>query len=213
MPSAQSSRHRCKVELHSTLLTYEMEQWEQGFKRILGMDEVGRGSLAGPVMVAGVILPRDVKIYGVNDSKLLTAKERHLYAADIRAQAISLAVAERDAQFIDEHGVVAAVESCQLEIIELLSPDYLLLDAFALPEVKLPQQPLIKGDQKSLSIAAASIIAKVTRDAYMCRLDSEYPHYGLAANKGYGTPKHRDALEQHGASPLHRQSFLGFLRR
>jgi len=211
MPSGKSSCHRCKVELHSTLLTYEMELWAQGYKRILGMDEVGRGSLAGPVMVAGVILPRDVKLYGVNDSKLLTVKERNLSAADIRAQATSLAVAERDAYFIDEHGIVAAVGSCQREIIQLLCPDYLLLDSFALPEVELPQQALIKGDQRSLSIAAASIIAKVTRDAALCQLDREYPHYNLAANKGYGTPKHRAALQQYGASPLHRQSFLGFL--
>jgi len=211
MPSAKPARRPCSVALHTTLLAHESALWAQGYKRILGMDEVGRGSLAGPVMVAGVILPPGVKLFGVNDSKKLTAKERSIYADNIRTAAISLAVAARDGTYIDEHGIVAAIESCQLEIIERLLPDYLLLDAFALPQVNLPQQALVKGDQKSLSIAAASIIAKVTRDAYMCCLDRDYPHYGLAANMGYGTAKHRAALQQHGASALHRQSFLGFL--
>jgi len=211
MPSSPASRHRCQEEQHKALLLYERELWAQGYQRVLGMDEVGRGSLAGPVMVAGVILPRDARLIGVNDSKLLTAKQRSTCAAEIRAVAVDLAVAERDQRFIDQYGIVAAVESCQHEIIARLCPDYLLLDAFALPNVQVPQQALVKGDQKSLSIAAASIIAKVTRDAYMVEMDREYPLYGMASHKGYGTPKHRAALEQHGASALHRHSFLRFL--
>jgi len=185
--------------------------WAEGYRRLLGMDEVGRGALAGPVTVAGVIFSPGTHLPGIRDSKAQSATRRSQADGVIRSAAISFALASRDQDYIDQWGIVAAVKSCQMEIIPKLSPDYLLLDAFALPEAHLPQTAIVRGDSKSFTIAAASIVAKVYRDNFMTLVDDEYRHYGFAANKGYGTAQHRQALRQHGACALHRSSFLGFL--
>jgi len=181
---------------------------EQGFRRVLGMDEVGRGALAGPVTVGGVVFPSGVIVPGVRDSKSLYHNRRAKLNHEIGWVAQVVATASRDQGYIDRFGIVMAVKACQLELIERLRPDYLLLDAFALPEVQLPQTALVRGDTMSLSIAAASIVAKVARDAYMTEVDALHRQYGFAANKGYGTAMHRAALVQFGPCDLHRVSFL-----
>lgn len=185
--------------------------WAGGYRRILGMDEVGRGALAGPVTVAGVIFSPGAHLPGIRDSKAQSATRRSQADGVIRSAAVSYALASRDQDYIDQWGIIAAVKSCQMEIITKLAPDYLLLDAFALPEAHLPQTATVRGDSKSFTIAAASIVAKVYRDNFMTLIDDGYRHYGFAANKGYGTAQHRQALRQHGACALHRSSFLGFL--
>ncbi len=193
------------------MLELETKYWAQGYSRILGMDEVGRGALAGPVTVGGVIWRQGVMGEGIRDSKALKPHQRERLAHYIMTAAEAVAVASRDQGYIDAYGIVRAVQSCQLEIIASLKPDMLLLDAFFLPAslCSLPQLALVKGDQLSLSIAAASIVAKVDRDQRMCELDQRYPGMGLGAHKGYGTRSHYAALERYGPCALHRKSFLG----
>jgi len=202
---------RCPLLQDLAMRELEQSLWAKGFHRVLGMDEVGRGALAGPVTVGGVIFTSGRLVPGVRDSKSLRKDKRAILDQDIRRVAQSFATASRDQDYIDRLGIVAAVKACQLEIIEKLLPDYLLLDAFALPEVHLPQTALVRGDSKSLSIAAASIVAKVSRDAYMTDVDALHRQYGFAANKGYGTAKHREAILKFGSCDLHRRSFLGSL--
>lgn len=195
----------------TVLLQPETELWQQGYCRVLGMDEVGRGPLAGPVTIAGVILRPGTRIAGVDDSKVLSSKRREELAQIICEKAEAWAVASRDNVYIDTYGIVPAIRSCEMEIVEKLRPDFLLLDAFPLPECTLPQSAIIKGDSKSLSIAAASIIAKVHRDHLMIELDQVYPAYGFAAHKGYGCAEHYSALFNVGPCRVHRRSYLGFM--
>jgi ribonuclease HII len=187
---------------------YERQARQRGWLRIAGVDEAGRGSLFGPVVAAAVILNPRRRIVGLDDSKKLSAARRAELAERIREHAVAWAVAEIDAARIDAWNIYQASRQAMRAALEKLSiaPDYLLLDAMSL-DLPVEQKSLIHGDARSISIAAASILAKTARDACMEEFDRAYPVYGLAQNKGYGTPEHLDALRQHGPSPLHRFSY------
>jgi ribonuclease HII len=187
---------------------YERQARQRGWLRIAGLDEAGRGALFGPVVAAAVILNPRRRIVGLDDSKKLSAARRCELAERIREHAVAWAVAEIDAARIDAWNIYQASRQAMRAALEKLSvvPDYLLLDAMML-DLPVEQKSLIHGDARSISIAAASILAKTTRDACMEELDRAYPLYGLAQNKGYGTPEHLEALRQHGPSPLHRFSY------
>ena len=187
---------------------YERQARQCGWQRIAGLDEVGRGSLFGPVVAAAVILDPKRRIVGLDDSKKLPAERREVLALRIREHALAWAIAEVDARRIDAWNIYQASRQAMTRALGRLkiSPDYLLLDAMRL-DVLIEQKSLIHGDALSVSIAAASIIAKVARDRMMAEWDSIYPQYGLAQHKGYATPEHLAALRAHGPSPHHRYSF------
>jgi ribonuclease HII len=194
-------------------LAFEMNLWRAGFLAVAGIDEAGRGALAGPVAAAAVILPQNIPIqkllYGVRDSKQMTPIERENARKRILEYATSWGVGYAAPGEIDQIGIVPATRLAASRALEKLAqfPDHLLLDYLFLPEVALPQTALIKGDCRSLSIAAASVMAKTSRDALLVNLDQTYPGYGFAAHKGYGTLAHRDALQRLGPCPVHRLSF------
>ena len=187
---------------------FERAARKLGWTRIAGLDEAGRGALFGPVVAAAVILNPKRRIVGLDDSKKLTAERRDELAERIREFALAWAVAEIDAQRIDAWNIYQASRQAMTEALRQLSlqPDYLLIDAMEL-DVLIEQKSLIKGDGRSVSIAAASILAKTHRDARMEEWDAVYPQYGLARHKGYATPDHLEALRQYGPTPLHRHSF------
>jgi ribonuclease HII len=187
---------------------FEREARQLGWMRIAGLDEAGRGALFGPVVAAAVILNPKRRIVGLDDSKKLTPERRAELAPRIRQHALAWAVAEIDAQRIDAWNIYQASRQAMTAALQQLSvqPDYLLIDAMQL-DVLIEQKSLIKGDARSVSIAAASILAKTHRDTCMEKWDAVYPQYGLARHKGYATPDHLEALRQHGPSPLHRHSF------
>jgi ribonuclease HII len=188
--------------------TLERDLRSRGFIAIAGADEVGRGSLFGDVVAGAVILSPERPIRGLNDSKLLEPQQRAVLAERIRERALAWSVASVDAATIDRINIHHASRLAMKKAVEKLSlpADFLLVDGFPL-EIDLPQCPLVQGDQRCHAIAAASIVAKVYRDNSMQSLDEMYPQYGLARHKGYPTPEHVQALERHGPSPLHRQSF------
>jgi ribonuclease HII len=187
---------------------YEREARQRGWQRIAGLDEAGRGSLFGPVVAAVVILNPRRRIVGLDDSKKIPAERRGELAVRIREHALAWAVAEIDASRIDAWNIYQASRQAMVAAISQISPlpDYLLLDAVEL-DLPIEQKALIHGDARSVSIAAASILAKVERDRRMDEYDDMYPQYGLAQHKGYGTPEHLDALKRHGPTPLHRFSY------
>lgn len=187
---------------------YERMARQQGWLRIAGLDEAGRGALFGPVVAAAVILNPERRIVGIDDSKKLCAARREELALKIREHALAWAVAEMDAGRIDAWNILQASRQAMTAALGKLNlpPDYLLIDAVKL-DVIIEQKSLIHGDARSVSIAAASILAKTERDRRMNELDQHYPGYGLAENKGYGTPEHLAALRKLGPSPLHRYSF------
>ena len=187
---------------------FEREARKSGWQRIAGLDEVGRGSLFGPLFAAAVILDPKRRIFGLDDSKKLPAQRREVLALRIREHALAWAIAEVDARRIDAWNIYQASRQAMTEALAQLkiSPDYLLLDAMQL-DVPVEQKSLIHGDALSISIAAASIIAKVERDSRMTEWNVVYPQYGLARHKGYATPEHLAALRLHGPSPHHRFSF------
>ena len=187
---------------------FERELWKSGASLIAGVDEVGRGSLFGPVVAAAVILDPGYRIRGLRDSKLLPAERREVLAERIREHAIAWAVAAVDAARIDQINIYHASRLAMVEAVSQLAPvpDHLLIDALRI-DCACAQTPIIHGDALSASIAAASIIAKVARDRMIREWDPVFPLYGLASNKGYYTRKHVSALRQYGPSPLHRQSF------
>ena len=189
-------------------LKFEKRAWATGAELIAGVDEVGRGSLFGPVVAAAVILDPTYRIRGLRDSKLLPAERREKLALQIREHSIAWAIAAVDSARIDQINIYHASRLAMLRAVRQLSPQatYLLIDAMKI-DCDLPQQPIIHGDALSISIAAASIIAKVERDRMISAWDPVFPMYRLASNKGYSTPKHLAALREHGPSPLHRQSF------
>lgn len=194
--------------------TYHMKEYERKYEKcryICGIDEVGRGPLAGPVVAAAVILPRDTEIYYLNDSKQLSEKKREELYAEIMEKAVSVGIGFADEKCIDEINILQAdYVAMRLAISKLsVTPDILLNDAVTIPEVTIDQEPIIKGDTKSVSIAAASIVAKVTRDRYMVEMDKEYPGYGFASNKGYGSAAHIAAIKELGPCEIHRRSFIG----
>ncbi|HJT72074.1 MAG TPA: ribonuclease HII [Terriglobales bacterium] len=218
MPTAAKSRagkklspSALKMRLLKRLrctLKYEKLAWSSGAKLVAGVDEVGRGSLFGPVVAAAVVLDPCYRIRGLRDSKLLEAERREVLADRIREHAVAWAVAAVDAARIDQINIYHASRLAMHEAVVQLSPaaDYLLIDAMRL-DLEVPQQKIIHGDALSASIAAASIIAKVHRDKMIAEWDPVFPIYGLKSNKGYSTPTHLAALREHGPSPLHRQSF------
>ena len=185
------------------------EKYSQ-YRCICGIDEAGRGPLAGPVVAGAVILPKDCEILYLNDSKKLSAAKREELYDEIMEKAVAAAVGMASPARIDEINILQATYEAMREAISKLSvkPDILLNDAVTIPEVTIPQVPIIKGDAKSISIGAASIIAKVTRDRLMVEYDQILPEYGFASNKGYGSAEHIAALKKYGPSPIHRRSFI-----
>lgn len=205
-----------KTKKSSPTLSEEMALFEQGYYFIAGLDEAGRGCLAGPVVAAAVILPLEAdptpileRFKGVNDSKQLTEAARERLYDVIMEHAISVGVGIGSVEMIDQRNILQATLQSMRVALAQLTPQAqaMLLDAVKLPDIPLPQRSLTKGDSRCLSIAAASIIAKVTRDRLMCQLHEEYPVYSFKQNKGYGTRDHLDALKQYGATPHHRRSF------
>lgn len=188
---------------------YEKEYEKYGY--ICGIDEVGRGPLAGPVVAGAVILPKDCEILWVNDSKKLSEKKREVLYDEIMEKAVAAGIGMVSPARIDEINILQATYEAMRKAIANLSvrPDVLLNDAVTIPEVDIFQVPIIKGDEKSVSIAAASIIAKVTRDRLMVEYDSVIPGYDFASNKGYGTKAHIAGIRELGVSPIHRMTFVG----
>ena len=205
--SASAAKLRLLKRLRCTL-RYENKAWACGARLVAGVDEVGRGSLFGPVVAAAVILDPEYRVRGLRDSKLLLPERREILAERIRQHAIAWAIAAVDAARIDQINIYQASRVAMLEAVTRLQPgaDHLLIDALRL-DSDLPQRAIIHGDALSASIAAASILAKVERDRMVREWDPVFPVYRLASNKGYSTPYHLAALRQHGPSPLHRQSF------
>ena len=188
---------------------YEEALRSAGHARIAGVDEAGRGPLAGPVVAAAVILPFPCAVEGIRDSKLLTAARReHLFDA-IAAHAVAVGVGVSDVATIDRINILQTARQAMREAVLRLAspPDYVLVDAVTVPDIPFPQRGIIHGDRLCLSIAAASIVAKVTRDRMMVALHAEFPQYGFAAHKGYATPEHLESIARHGVCPAHRRSF------
>jgi ribonuclease HII len=205
--SASAAKLRLLKRLRCTL-RYENKAWTTGAQLVAGVDEVGRGSLFGPVVAGAVILDRGYRVRGLRDSKLLPAERREILAERIKEHAIAWSIAAIDAARIDQINIYQASRLAMKVAVSQLAPasDFLLIDALRL-DCELPQIPIIHGDALSASIAAASILAKVERDRMITAWDPVFPVYGLASNKGYSTPRHLAALREHGPSPLHRQSF------
>jgi ribonuclease HII len=192
---------------------YEKLARAQGATMIAGVDEVGRGALFGPVVAAAVILPLDTRIRGLRDSKQLLQEDRERLEVVVRSRALAVAIEEVDAETIDRINIYQASRMAMSAAVMKLDPppDHLLIDALTL-DLPHAQTKIIYGDSLSISIAAASVVAKVYRDRRMCELDAEYPGYGLASHKGYATPEHREALKKHGPSILHRKTFAPVLQ-
>ena len=193
---------------------YAMKAYERKYEQytyICGIDEAGRGPLAGPVVAGAVILPRDCEILHLNDSKKLSAARREELYDEIMEKAVSVGVGMASPARIDEINILQATYEAMRQAVDSLStePELLLNDAVTIPEMTIPQVPIIKGDAKSVSIAAASIIAKVTRDRLMIQYEDILPGYGFAQNKGYGSKEHIEALKSLGPTPIHRHSFIG----
>ncbi|MBR2731944.1 MAG: ribonuclease HII [Clostridia bacterium] len=196
-------------------LTYEKAAAARGFTAVCGVDEAGRGPLAGPVYAAAVILPPAFEIPGLNDSKKLSEKKREQLFDVITAQAVAYAVASVDERVIDEINILQATFLAMRKAVEALPvpADYAIIDGNRMPPLSIPGETLIKGDALSPSVAAASILAKVSRDRFLLELDAQYPQYQFARHKGYGTQLHYEMLAQYGPSPCHRMSFLKKLYR
>ncbi|MBM4380250.1 MAG: ribonuclease HII [Deltaproteobacteria bacterium] len=202
--------HRAEGQRLRNLLRFEEELWTAGHLHVAGVDEAGMAPLAGPVVAAAVILPRGFKPVGLDDSKkILDPARREALAAEVRANAVAWAVGRSEVEEIDRINIYhAGLQAMRRAVVGLgVPPDFVLVDARTVPGCPAPQRGIIQGDALSLSIAAASVIAKTTRDALMAELDGRYPGYGLASHKGYPTPQHFAALKQLGASPIHRRSF------
>lgn len=218
IPMTKAERTERLKERLQELQLYERELRTKGFRYVAGVDEVGRGPLAGPVVAAAVVLPEDFDVLGVDDSKKLTEKKREALYDEIVEKALCWGIGRRDNFVIDEVNILQATKLAMAEAIENAGQmlfdrtgeeiDFVLFDAMEIQAVRKPQMSLIKGDSKSVSIAAASIVAKVTRDREMIQLDQVYPGYGFASNKGYGTKAHYQGLRENGITSVHRRSFL-----
>lgn len=207
------AKKRIDVFEKEKLRTEQMKRYENeydSYTYICGIDEVGRGPLAGPVVAGAVILPKDKDIYYLNDSKQLSEKKREELYDVIMQEAVAVGLGEVSPERIDEINILQATYEAMRQAISKLAPkpDLLLNDAVKIPFVEIPQVPIIKGDAKSVSIAAASIVAKVTRDRMMVEYDKLYPEYGFSSNKGYGAAAHIEALKKYGPTPIHRRSFI-----
>ena len=203
---AALEKEKARIEV---MKEYEYHYAQAGY--ICGIDEVGRGPLAGPVVAGAVILPKDCQILYLNDSKQLSEKKREELYDVIMEKAVATGIGYASPERIDEINILQATYEAMRAAISNLAvkPDILLNDAVTIPGVDIRQVPIIKGDAKSVSIAAASIIAKVTRDRLMVEYDSVFPEYGFASNKGYGAAVHIEALKKYGPTPIHRRSFIG----
>ena len=199
-------------ELERLKKMHEFEDKYSEYEYIAGIDEAGRGPLAGPVVAASVILPKDCEILYLNDSKQLSAKRRDELFDEIKQKAIAYGIGIVSQGRIDDINILQATYEAMREAIGRMSekqnPDLLLVDAVHIPDVDIKQVGIVKGDAKSVSIAAASILAKVTRDRFMVEMDKLYPEYGFASHKGYGSISHIEAIKKYGASPIHRQTFI-----
>lgn len=207
---ARRRKSRAETLRLRKLLQYETELREQGFQLIAGVDEAGMAPLAGPVVAGAVILPNNYRLRGLNDSKkILDPARREELAAQIKHDAVCWATGRAEVEEIDEINIYHAGLLAMRRAVEGLEhqPDFVLVDARRIPQCPAPQRGIIRGDLLSASIAAASIIAKTTRDAHMAAMDELYPGYNFASHKGYGTPAHHEALNTHGVLPIHRRSF------
>ena len=203
-------KHQQELARLEEILTYERGLWEAGYDLVAGIDEVGRGPLAGPVVAAAVILPKECKIEGVNDSKKLSAKKREELYDIILEKAVSYGIGVVSNERIDEINILQATYEAMREALSQLKPkaEYILADAVTIPMVSTPQRGIIKGDAKSMSIGAASIVAKVYRDRIMEAYEEVYPGYGFASNKGYGAAEHIEGIRKQGITPIHRKTFV-----
>lgn len=192
---------------------YEERRYAEGYTTVCGLDEAGRGPLCGPVVAAAVILPRDLIIEGLNDSKKLTEKKREALFEIIKEKAVAYAIAEASPAEIDEINILNASMLAMRRAVDALpvKADFALIDGNCSRGFNIPTETVVKGDAMSYSIAAASILAKVTRDRQCEELDREYPEYGIAKHKGYPTKDHMDAVRKYGPAPIYRRSFLKFL--
>ncbi|MFH0767925.1 MAG: ribonuclease HII [Bacillota bacterium] len=192
----------------SNMYIFENELYKEGVTYIAGVDEAGRGPLAGPVIAAAVILKKGAILKYVDDSKKLSEKQRMLALEEIKANALAIGIGISSVEEIDQINIYRASREAMLSAIEQLKirPEFLLVDAMPM-EIDIPMKSIIKGDEKSVSIAAASIIAKTTRDAYMIEMDKLFPQYNFKQHKGYGTKEHLDAIYQYGPTPIHRKSY------
>ena len=204
----QEAKLQEEIQRTESMMVYEKQYAQYGY--ICGIDEVGRGPFAGPVVAGAVILPPDCEILYVNDSKQLSEKMREQLYDEIMEKAVSVAVGYASPQRIDEINILQATYEAMREAVSKLAvtPQILLNDAVTIPQITIPQVPIIKGDAKSISIAAASIVAKVTRDRLMREYDKIMPEYGFASNKGYGSKEHIEAIKKYGPTPIHRRSFI-----
>lgn len=208
--SLQKQEEARKQELIRLEEMCRYEKKYQSYDCICGIDEVGRGPLAGPVVAAAVVLPKDCRILYINDSKKLSAKKREELYDEIMEKAVGVGIGMAGPQRIDEINILQATYEAMREAVSKLpiQPALLLNDAVTIPDILIPQVPIIKGDAKSISIASASVIAKVTRDRLMMEYDKVLPEYGFASNKGYGSKEHIEALKTYGPSPIHRNTFI-----
>ena len=198
-----------EIERLDNMLVFENEAYEKGYEFVCGVDEAGRGPLCGPVVAAAVILPKDAHIEGVNDSKKLSEKKREKLFDDIMQNAVAVGIGMSDVDVIEKINILGATKEAMKEAISNLSviPDYVLIDGNQDINIDIDRQTVVSGDARSESIAAASIIAKVTRDRMLKQYDEIYPEYGFAKHKGYGTKAHIEAIKEHGITPIHRPSF------
>lgn len=198
-----------EIERLDNMLKYENEAYEKGYKFVCGVDEAGRGPLCGPVVAAAVILSKDAHLEGVNDSKKLSEKKREKLYDEIMTNAVAVGIGMSDVDVIEEINILGATKEAMKEAINNLAvkPDYVLIDGNQDINIDIDRQTVISGDALSESIAAASIIAKVTRDRMLREYDKAYPEYGFAKHKGYGTKAHIEAIKEHGLTPIHRPSF------
>lgn len=202
----------CDLSVESIGLVFEEQARNEGYRLIAGVDEVGRGCLAGPVVAAACILDHAKPLPdGLDDSKKLDAAKREDIAAELRQTCIAFAIGQVEADEIDRINILEATKKAMLYAIATLQPsaDYLLIDALRLKQSPLPQRAIIKGDAVSASIAAASVLAKTYRDDLMCKFEDEFPHYGFSGHKGYGAAVHLEALKKYGPCSIHRRSFRG----
>ncbi len=207
---ARQEKNRSEGQRLRHLLRYELELWGQGLERVAGVDEAGMAPLAGPVVAAAAILPRDYRLKGLDDSKkILDEERREELAVALKRDVVAWAVGVVEVEEIDRLNIYHAGLLAMRRAVEglALAPHYALVDARTIPECPCPQRGIIRGDALSMSIAAASILAKTTRDRMMAELDAKYPGYGLASHKGYPTPQHVQALREKGVLPIHRRSF------
>ena len=207
----KAERQEKLKERLQVMLTHERRLWDSGRSLIAGVDEVGRGPLAGPVVAAAVILPHDFDVLGIDDSKKLSPKKREELYEVIKEKALAWSIGWVGPERIDEINILEATKEAMTLAVQglTLTPDHVLIDGnFTVRALALPQTAIVKGDANSTSIAAASILAKVTRDRYMVEMDGVYPGYAFASNKGYGTAAHYDGLKKLGPTPIHRRTFI-----